>query len=812
MDPRDAARQLDLVLRSEALAKVAREQLGLNIDPGTVARVAGGGAFAEKEGIFSRLKTATQYLVSGVTGQTWMGPFQPLRPLTTDPEQGTIGRQLDYPVGYNTQIQPRSNEAISFATLRGLAEGYDLLRLAVETCKDQIESFEWEIIPEEKDADAAQFKDEIRRVSDFLARPDREHNWNQWLRMVLEDMLVLDAVAIFPQKTRGGDLYSFDLIDASTIKRVIDEYGRTPMPPNPAYQQVLKGIPAVDYNRDDLAYLVRNPRTWKLYGYSPVEQVIMTVNIALRRQVSQLQYYTEGNVPESLVSAPDTWTAEQVKDFQMWWDSKLAGNTGQRRRMHFVPNLKDGKVVLTKGADQLKDEYDEWLAKIICYAFSIAPSALIKQMNRASSEQIAVSAKEEGQLPRMRFIATQINFLLKTYLKVQGVKFSWKTDRAVDPLQKAQTTKIYVEAKVITPDEARAADLGLAPLTAQQKETAWPAPVMVDPAGSTALDAEGKPVGPKSAQGEAPPDPKKKDDAVPPGGAAKEPMGKSLQGAVLGLRKAKAAPVVTAVAKAVAKRERSLMLSIRAQMKHHGAAIASAAAKAYSAAGYPRALNKKAWYMLSDPPQSLRKDDAEDFVLRILNELQVEDMSVDIVGALSAEVRQMFKQAGINGVAQVGVAASREITQHLDEAAKNYAKTRSATLVKGLSDTTRERLRTTLEDGVERGLSTEELRANIEDGAAFDESRARVIARTELANAHVQGNVEGWRETGEVEGKRSILGDLHDVPDECDDCVDAGTVDMDADFVEGLDFPPYHPNCVCDVLPVLRSTETEEEE
>ena len=463
-----------------AVIKAARDTMGVNIDTATVARISsqmtpGASTQAQVPGFYSRFKQAAQYVVSGVGPSNWFGPWQPLRPLADVPEQGVIGRQFDYAVGQNLRIPPRAEEAITFSTLRGLAEEYDLLRLAIETCKDQIESFEWEIIPKNDKADPSAFKDDIKTATDFFQYPDHDHNWNQWLRMLVEDMLVLDAVCIFPQQTRGGGLYSLDLIDGATIKRVIDEYGRTPAPPNPAYQQVLKGVPAVDYTRDQLRYIVRNPRTWKLYGYSPVEQIIMTVNIAMRRQISQLQFYTEGNVPEALVSTPETWNAEMVKDFQNWWDQMMVGSTAEKRRMKFVPNLGDGKIIFPKEA-VLKDEYDEWLARIICFSLSLPPTALIKQMNRASSEQIAETARMEGQMPRMRFIASQINYLIATYLKLPNVVFSWKTDVAMDPLKKAQASEIYVNAKVITPDEVRADDLGKAPITESQRETAWPAP------------------------------------------------------------------------------------------------------------------------------------------------------------------------------------------------------------------------------------------------------------------------------------------------------------------------------------------------
>ena len=68
---------------------------------------------------------------------------------------------------------------------------------------------------------------------------------------------------------------------------------------------MLKGLPATSYTKDELYYLPRNPRTDRVYGCSPVEQIIMSVNIALRRQMHQLQYYTEGSVPDSLIGVPE---------------------------------------------------------------------------------------------------------------------------------------------------------------------------------------------------------------------------------------------------------------------------------------------------------------------------------------------------------------------------------------------------------------------------------------------------------------------------------------------------------------------------
>ena len=99
--------------------------------------------------------------------------------------------------------------------------------------------------------------------------------------MLVEDVLVIDAATIYPRYTRGGSLYSLDIIDGATIKPLIGEDGRSPEPPDPAYQQILKGVPAADFSAEELLYLPRNPRAHRLYGMSPVEQIALTVNIAI---------------------------------------------------------------------------------------------------------------------------------------------------------------------------------------------------------------------------------------------------------------------------------------------------------------------------------------------------------------------------------------------------------------------------------------------------------------------------------------------------------------------------------------------------
>jgi hypothetical protein len=410
-----------------------RENMGTDIAPSVVQRVVQG----------------VKYVVAGVTPDSWFGPNQPLQPVAQDQ---AAGRAFDFPVGYNTRIQPRQEEAVSFGQLRALADGYDLLRLIIETRKEQIEAYEWEIIAADE-KDHGRLEADAREVRDFLLNPSFEHDWSEWLRIFCEDMFVLDAVAIYPRYTRGGKLCSLDIVDAATIKRVLDDSGRTPLPPSPAYQQILKGVPAVDYSSDELLYFTRNPRSNRVYGYGPVEQVIMTVNIAIRRQMHQLQYYTEGNVPEAIASVPDNWSIENVKAFQLYWDGLLEGNTGARRHMKFVPF--DVSKLKPLKEPQLKDEYDEWLARVICFAFSISSQPFIKQMNRATAESAQEAAQQAGIMPMLTWIKRRMDYIIRRYMGRPDLQFRWKVQESIDPATQANINVAYVKAGILGVDEVR---------------------------------------------------------------------------------------------------------------------------------------------------------------------------------------------------------------------------------------------------------------------------------------------------------------------------------------------------------------------
>lgn len=424
-----------------------------------------------EQGMLARLVTGVKYTLTGNKPE-WFGAGDPLPPVA---QEQARGRMFDYGFRQNAKIKPRADDAVTFDQMRALADGYDLMRLIIETRKDQMEKLTWTV---KTKGDKGDTDSRCQAVIDFLQFPDQEHTWASWLRMLIEDMLVIDAATIYPRMNLGGKLYALEPIDGATIKRVIDDFGRTPLPPQPAYQQVLKGMNAVDYSRDELIYKPRNPRTNKIYGYSPVEQVIMTVNIALRRQIHQLQYYTEGNIPEALIGVPPEWNPDQISQFQDYFDSLLEGNTAARRHAKFIPA---GVNMMPTKDQALKDDYDEWLARIICFAFSIEPTPFVKQQNRATAETAREQALTEGLMPLMSWVKDLMNLIIGKYFGYLDIEFNWSYEVAIDPKTQADINAIYLTNKVKTPDEVRT-ELGLNPMTPEERALAFPAPpALTDP-------------------------------------------------------------------------------------------------------------------------------------------------------------------------------------------------------------------------------------------------------------------------------------------------------------------------------------------
>lgn len=416
-------------------------------------------------------------------GSILFPPQQPLQPIAQPITYGAVGRRWDYPVGYNTRVPPRSGLPVSFAELKRLADGYDVLRIMIERVKDKVNAQDWSVGPKDEKAERDATCDEIE---DFLAYPDKLHTWDDWLRMLLEQVLVYDAPAVWLRPTRGGDLYSLELIDGSLVSPKIMADGRLPPPEfGPAYQQVIKGLPAIDYIQPvpkgqpvpvdptgqpfpELYYRPKNPRVESVYGYGPVEQIIRSVEIGINQEEWLRDYFVSGATPDLLLGTPKEWNANQIAAFQDWYDSTLVGNLINRRGARFVPG--GVEVIDTKEKALMDGAVQEWLVRVMCFALGLNPMPFVKMMNKGQEQTHHDEAAVEGLRPWLEWVANFMNTLIAMKWARRDIVFRWRASDETDPATQATIDKTLVDAKIYHPDEIRAkrGDVAMpAPMRAQ---------------------------------------------------------------------------------------------------------------------------------------------------------------------------------------------------------------------------------------------------------------------------------------------------------------------------------------------------------
>jgi hypothetical protein len=186
---------------------------------------------------------------------------------------------------------------------------------------------------------------------------------------------------------------------------------------------------------------------------------MLTATTLIRRQIHQLAFYTDGNLMDGIFIAPDTMQERELEEWQRYCDGKFSGNSQTRRHGVWLPNGTDFK---TLKPPLLTDPFDEFLARIICFAFSISPQPFVSMMNRATAETAQDTATTEGLVPVLNYFRRLFRLLFDR-MGWQGIEMVPVENRAIDAKTASEIDVADVQAGIRTVDEVRAAR-GLAPL------------------------------------------------------------------------------------------------------------------------------------------------------------------------------------------------------------------------------------------------------------------------------------------------------------------------------------------------------------
>lgn len=408
--------------------------------------------------VFGTTKPAGMEAAEAAAQMTTASPFGPGDPLSPYDGYSRAPRTQNFTTGYNISTRPRSQERVAFDTLRGLVDAYDVAQMCIWHRIDSIRSLDWALVPARGfsgDADAA-----ITEGMRALEKPDRQTPFANWLAKYLYDVLAYDAGTLYRLRNRGGRAIGLRVVDGTTIAPLLDYWGNSPEPPAEAYVQYANGVPWNGLTRNDLVYEPFRPRSNSLYGYAPLESILLNANTDLRFQAYFLQRFTEGNIPKAFAGAPETWTPDQIEAFQGYWDALMLGDQSIKSQIKWMPG---GSTITWSDEKDFSDGFSLFLMRKTCAAYHIVPSDLgfTEGVNRSSGETQADVQHRVGDLPLIAHIEGILTHFLRHDLGLP-VDFAFDTGQEKeDRLALAQAWGVYIDKGMASPDEGREQLLGL---------------------------------------------------------------------------------------------------------------------------------------------------------------------------------------------------------------------------------------------------------------------------------------------------------------------------------------------------------------
>lgn len=407
-------------------------------------------------------------LVNRVTGNNsisdQLGPGVSPEPYPLD--ASWLPRAQYYRPGWNLQANPDTDRQVSFQTLRQIADLYDLMRKAIEIRKDEVSQLSWDVVPAfgttaKKKEMMRKAEPKVAKLREFMKKPDKRWRYQRWMRACIEDVAVVDALSIHKRRTLGGQLYALEQIDGALVRPQLDLQGRTPEPPTTAYEQVIVGVNRFAFTSDELLYLPKTNRIWTPYGFSPVEQFLMLVNLALRHRAWTTAIFTDGNIPQALLSAPEGWSREQIEDLMVLRDQIRAGDPRYARVLEMMPH--GVETIIQNGGDhylQFGTEMSNWIIDLTCVCMDVSRQEL--GLEPGNSQGLGGSGHAEAQegvhfrrslLPLANWLADELFASVLEEFELDDFKWIWPDLSEEDASSKADLLDKKLRSGQISMDE-----------------------------------------------------------------------------------------------------------------------------------------------------------------------------------------------------------------------------------------------------------------------------------------------------------------------------------------------------------------------
>lgn len=366
---------------------------------------------------------------------------------------------------------------ISFEVLRRAVNAVPVARICVNVLKEKITKTKWVVktIDPMAEADESQ----IEEINNLLKNPNEQDSMRSFLDKILEDLLVLDAVAIEKTRFPDGKLARLYQVDASTIRPVYDEYGNQdieiPLPNKEtlptSYLQVfnnsLYGGPesgdiVAAWPKRDFIYFHMHPQGSINnfgYGLSPIEGVLSVISNLLSSDNYNGTYFDTGAFPPIILQLAESLDQRTLEAYREYLYQQIEGEFhrpavvagGGEMKIH---NLKD-----LSNRDMQFMEYTSWLSKLLAAAYGLSPED-IGLTDTTGSKNVSEVQKDLSETKGYGSILHLLKEIINQHIiwKDFGyteLEFDWVAIDSIDPKTAADIQDLKLKNGTITLNEAR---------------------------------------------------------------------------------------------------------------------------------------------------------------------------------------------------------------------------------------------------------------------------------------------------------------------------------------------------------------------
>ncbi len=346
-------------------------------------------------------------------------PFSPGAPLAPWTPLGSPPIGWAPPVSWNKVYDPSKKLGVRYEILRNFADSVTILNVVRDAAKRQIRALKWDIVI--KDPKQTEHP-RLQELKDYFVKPDRETLFSDWLSALLEDLFVIGAPSLGKLYDGNGKPAGLRVMDAATIVPVISELGTLQGDPSFAYYGVHYGIPYRGYRRNEIIYRPFNRRSFTPFGFSPVEQLLGWMLVALNRQTYYANWYAETSTPPTWLMAPSGWPDEKIVFWQGYLDTIMSGNTAQKHKARIIPGPLDPKPGRVE--EKFDYQFDEALIRLTCESFGVSPSFIAKTSSLGKGTQgVDEAAEDMGLQCYITFVEETIQDYIDNDLRCPELEF-----------------------------------------------------------------------------------------------------------------------------------------------------------------------------------------------------------------------------------------------------------------------------------------------------------------------------------------------------------------------------------------------------